>query len=374
VKILVAGLTGQLGHGLAEAAAASVELVPVARRGARRSAAERVARTFASRALADATVEGDVAEPVWGLSDANFERLAPEVDGVVNLAAEVDWTAPDRRLFAANALGALNGLECARRLRARSGRCAFYCLASSVHVAGGRTGSVPEARLGPDGRRTRYEQSKWHGEEAVLGAPAACDDGLGLLVARIGGLVGSSTTGATVRRNSLYLLADRWGDLPGGLMPSFGSGRIDVLPRDVVGALLLRALRAAARRGGGRRIVHVCAGETAPRTDALIALAQSLDAAGRLAPVRQVPAPRGAMVWAAQNAERFLDLSRERGNAVAGLRYLALDRLFERGRLAELVGGDLPGASVELVARLVFGLDEPARAAGGDPALARFSG
>jgi dTDP-4-dehydrorhamnose reductase len=62
VRILVAGITGQLGHGLVEVAGdGGVELVPVTRRVGRRDAATRMARLFRARPeLAERTIEGDV--------------------------------------------------------------------------------------------------------------------------------------------------------------------------------------------------------------------------------------------------------------------------------------------------------------------------
>jgi thioester reductase-like protein len=369
VRILVAGLTGQLGHGVVEACAGDVELVAVVRPSPRSTGAERARRAFGSTPLAGRTVEGDVTSPLWRLDERTRAELADRVDAVVNVTGQVDWTAPDSALLAVNAHGALNGLLLARDLLRRGGRCRLYCVAGSVYTAGARTGPVPEERHGPDGRRTRYEHSKWVGEELVLergGEPR-------VLVARLGGLIGSTSSGATTRRSSLYLLADELTRLPAGLLPSFGAGRADMLPRDQAGALLLRAIGAAVDDRDAPAIVHVCAGEHAPRTDALLELAHSLDAEGRLPHVRRLPLPPAAMRWASENAERWLDLPRERGGALTGMRYLALDRVFERDRLAALVGPEhLPAPGAELIARLAFDLPAPqAHPARG--VIARFS-
>jgi len=371
VRLLVAGLTGQLGQGLLEAAEGTdAELVPVIRATARRSATDRARSVFGRGPLSERTVEGDVTQPSWGLGDDVLDELASGIDAVLNLAGEVDWTATDRSLFTTNVVGAAGGLECARTLYRRGSRCRAYCLASSVHVAGGLTGRVPEARLGSDGKRTRYEHSKWPAEELVLDG-ASKHDAPAVVVARIGGLIGNSVTGATARRNSLYLLADEWRRLPGRVMPSFGAGRVDALPRDAAGRLVLRTV-AAALADSAPEVVHVCAGEAAPRTDALVALARSMDVTGRLGGAVPLPVPSRALVWASQNAERFVDMSRPRGNALAGLRYLLLDRMFERDRLATAVGTDLPAPSLEQLARLLFELPTPEPRSVGDPAIARL--
>jgi nucleoside-diphosphate-sugar epimerase len=375
VRALVAGLTGQLGHGIVETAGEGLELVPLVRPIGRRSATRRVQAAFRERPeLAAATVEGDVTQRRFGLDDEAVRRLAPEIDVVLNVAGETDWAAPQRRLFGTNVLGAANGLELARALHDAGGRCSLYCYASSVHAAGGLGGRIAEAELGPDADRTPYEQSKWLGEQAVLEG-ARRDGGPAVAVARIGGLVGSSVTGHTVKRNSLYTLADRWDDLPRGLMPLHPRGRVDMLPRDLAADALLRMVEGVrTTRPPQPVIAHVCAGEAAPSTSALLRAVRSLDLVGARSRVRTLPVPRRPLVWATQNAERFLTLSSGDRNVVMGLRYLAIDRIFERARLAQLAG-ELPAPSVELLVRLVFGisppLPEPAPEAG---SLARFRG
>ena len=59
--------------------------------------------------------------------------------------------------------------------------------------------------------------------------------------------------------------------------------------------------------GAPPEIVHVCAGDGAPRTDALVEVAQSLDGTGKLAGVRRLPLPPRAIIWASQNADRFVE-------------------------------------------------------------------
>jgi nucleoside-diphosphate-sugar epimerase len=368
VRILLAGLTGQLGHGLAEVAAEhGVELVPVVRRIGRRGGAARVQRLFPDDAgLVERTLEGELADPLWGLDPSLLGDLGP-VDAVLNVAADTNWSAPRRRLMGVNLLGAAHGLQVARTLAAAHGAPVLYCYAGSIFTAHQRTGRIAEERFAPSSHRTTYEHTKWLAEELLLDAEPV--DGVSLLVARIGGLLGSSRTGATAKRNSLYILADRLSRSAGLPLPLPARGRVDVLPRDVAAGMLLRAVAAAAA-GPAPPLVHVCAGET---THALLAALRSLSPASlRLPPT--VPFPAAPLAWAAQHFERLQPLGVSERNMLAGIRYLVLDRTFERARLAALLGTPLPGVAIEEIARLVFELAAPAVApAGADPVLARFA-
>lgn len=376
MRFLVAGVTGQLGAGVVEALPQTGhDAVALARAIGARSAQQRVARAHRGAASIAGVVSGDVTLPRWGLSDADVRALAPEVDGVLDLAAETDWSAPRRRLHAVNFLGALHGLDVARALHdAGGGRCRLYCYASSIHAAGGRRGSIPEAPFGPDGARTAYERTKWLAETALI--ESARDGGPRVAVARVGGLVGSSTTGATAKRNSLYLLGKYWERLPGGVLPLAPGGRVDMLPRDVAAAVLLRFAAACADdRDRGPAIVHVAAGEAAPETAALLAVARSLDAGGRLGRARVVTVPETWIARAAENAHRLLPLEAGWRNALLGLRYVSFDRTFERARLASYVDAPLPAPSIEQLARLAMDLPEtPVPPARRGPSLARFEG
>jgi nucleoside-diphosphate-sugar epimerase len=376
MRLLVAGVLGQLGRGVAEVAASNAaEIVGLARARAGRSASDRVERAFrAPLQIPVRTVEGDVTQPMWGLEPETLAALAGEIDGVLNLAAETNWASPARRHHAVNVMGAVHGLDLANALRARGGRCRLYCYASTVHVAGHCTGRIPEEPMPSDGTRTAYEHSKWLAERALLD-PSRGSDGLQVAIARIGGLVGNSATGATAQRNSLYLLLDRWEAMPGRVLPVAARGRVDMLPRDIAGDLLLRASRGLAGSSDTcPAIVHVCAGEQAPTIDTLIGTLRSLDGWGSVAPPRLVHVSDRVLLGVARRLEAVTPMSATWRNALIGLRYLSLDRVFERSRLAGAVAGPLPVPSVELLARLAFEVPDlgafPSR---GTSSLARFA-
>lgn len=380
MRLLVAGATGQLGSGLVEVLPdRGASIVPIARRPAK--SARRLARLGPPGSTVGEPVEGDVRRPLWGLADDVIERLAGEVDVVLNLAGETNWAAAGRDLHAANVLGPLNGFDVARRLRALGGRCAAYVHASSVHVAGGMTGLIPESPFGPDGARTPYEQSKWLAEQALLERAAGSVDDPPLVIARIGGLVGNSVTGRTARRNSLYILPTLWDRVPGRLLYFAAGGRVDMLPRDEAARLVLDLARAACEgRVAGAELVHVCAGEDAPAFHALLSAVRSQRIREPDAMPRVIHGSAARMSWTIDTLLRVQRPPAEWANALVGLRYIGIDRLFERARLAALVDAPLPAPPLELLARLVFG--EPRAAAApreaspwsDDGAFARFAG
>jgi nucleoside-diphosphate-sugar epimerase len=378
LRLLVAGLTGQLGAGLVEAAdPALVDLVPLARPIGTRGPEARLRRAFPDRPeIAEEAVEGDVTRPSWGLDAATIRRLAVEVDGVLNVAGETNWASRRRQLDAVNVLGAVHGYELTTELERASGSRKLYCWASSIHAAGGAEGRIGEIPFGPHEHRTDYELSKWLGETALL-ERAARGGGPALCIARLGGLVGNSVTGATHKRNSLYMLADRFDELPLGLLPLSRGGRVDMLHRDVAGRLLLDALATLhAEPPDEPEIVHVCAGESAPLTEAVVKALDSVDFAHRQSRPRPVRLPIGGLLAASEQLTRYRRVSPSWHNVLIGLRYIALDRLFERSRLAALVPGPLPDVVLEELVRSAFELPAPhaVPAAPGTLSLARFAG
>ncbi|WP_165949653.1 SDR family oxidoreductase [Micromonospora sp. KC207] len=365
MRLLVAGLTGQLGAGLRALAADDHDLRLVA-----------VRRPGSPRALgpgeAEEVVVGDVRRPMWGLDPAALTG----VDAVVNLAAETNWVASSRDLYAVNALGAAHGHQLTRELAGRGGRVIPYVHAGSVYVAGGAVGEIAERPVPPAGDRTAYERSKWLAEQRLLSAAADPGGPAPVLIARMPALVGDSGTGRTLRRNSLYLLADRWSDLPGNVLPAMRDARVDALPRDVAAGTLLRLVRAVVRRPpSGPVICHAGLGETAPSLRGLLAAARTAGAQRHRGEPRLVTVGARALLWSSLNAERVLPLGPSARNALIGLRYIGLDRVFSRPVLADLLGEDLPAVGVDVLARLIFGAapnlrDDPA----GNGSMARFPG
>jgi thioester reductase-like protein len=376
MRLLVAGITGQLGAGIVETCdRALVEVVPLARPIATRGVGARMRSAHPDRPdLADGAVEGDVTREHWGLDAATVRRLAVDVDGVLNVAGATNWAGNRRQLNAVNVIGAMRGYQLARALGEAAGTRKLYCYASSIHAAGGAQGSLPERPFGRHEHRTVYELSKWQAETSLLERAARDgDDGPALCVARVGGLVGNSVTGATRRRNSLYMLADRLEDLPLGLLPLSRGGRVDMLHRDVAAELLLEALlKLHAEPPAEPEIVHVCAGEAAPLTEAVFRALDSVDLAHRRRRPRTFRIPTSALLATSEQLRRYHDVPPKWNNLLIGLRYLSLDRIFERSRLGALLSRPLPTIAIEALVRSAFEIPErPEAPVGG---LARFAG
>lgn len=347
MKLLVAGLTGQLGAGVQEVAA---------QRGLRLAA---VRRAGSPRRLTGSTIDaelvGDVRAPGWGLDAEALGAAASDVDAVLNLAADTDWAGSPRALFAANTLGAAHGFGLAKELARRAGRPIPYVYTGSVYVAGDAVGEIAE-RLAPPGlARTAYERSKWNAERSLLDA-ARRSAGQPLLIARMPALIGDSRTGRTQRRDSLYLLADRWDTLPGGFIPAMRDARVDALPRDLAATALLDAVAAVCDRPPIEPLIcHLGLGEQAPTLRGLLAAARALGAQRSRGEARIVTVNSRALLWASLNLDRFAALSRADHNTLIGLRYVGLDRVFSRPAAARLLGDRVPAVDVGTLAGLIFG-------------------
>lgn len=375
MRVLLAGVTGQLGHGMATTCrAAAVDVVPLTRSVGRLDAPTRLARLFPDDpALAAAVVAGDVTAPMWGLQPSDLDELAPQIDAVVNVAAETNWASPRRRLHQVNVLGARYGLDLAVALHARHPRCGAYVHSSSVFTAGGRVGRVAEEPFPPAADRTEYEHSKWLAEQHLL-ERARSHTGVAVGIARIGGLLGDSVTGHTAKRNSLYLLADRaspaW-----RFLPVTRDGRVDMLPRDLAASVLLDVVKGVLRLGSREaQIVHVCAGDQAPTLHEVLASVRRLDSFGWRSRPRTVRLPEQLTMRLSTELPRLVPLSTRNRIALEGLRYLIVDRVFERDRLARFLSGPLPSPSTDLLARLAFELpSSPAPAADPQRPFARYA-
>lgn len=355
-RLFVSGMSGQVGQGLAEAwtsaGAPSQRLSALVRR-----------RHRSDKSMGGISVEqvvGDVSAAGWGLNSNDYAQL-DGISAVVNLAGLVDWTATYADMDKVNLLGAVNGLELARELSREFGYVVPYVYASTTYVAGTMEGNIVEDLHPSSPDRTPYELSKWAAERHLM--REAQRSGHPVLVVRIGGVIGSSSTRSTVRMSSLYQLVSplERGKMP--YLPVRAGARVDVLPRDVIGEGLLRLLSTGAHSSfqgwEGGAIVHLCAGDHAPTLRALLALLDAKDVADRYDIPRLVVAPPRALRVAESVGLRYARWSREMGNRLHGLRYVSIDRIFERTRLYELAGGWWPVTTLDQILDTAFDLRVP---------------
>lgn len=152
---------------------------------------------------------GDIRGPRLGLSEELWNRLAHELDGVVGVAAAVDFLRGYQSLRAGNVLGALALAELAA-----AGRPKPLHHVSSIAVFN----EVGIASMGEDDPLAHadrliagYDQTKWAAEVALR---RARDHGLIVTALRPGGIGGHTRTGAYNPQ-----------DLSSGLVSAFGRFR-----------------------------------------------------------------------------------------------------------------------------------------------------
>lgn len=359
MTIFVAGLSGQIGHAVVDHGATKV--IGLVRRS---TGTTRLRRRIESRSREIELVYGDITVPHWGLERGALEKLAAEVTCVVNCAGSTDWQGSAESLHVSNVVGAVYGVGFAARLAEISGRSVPYLHTSTTYVAGSAIGVVPETRLGAGADRTRYEHFKWMGEQAVL--RQAADVGVPVLLARMPALLGDSHTGETLYKNSLYQLSERWNDIPLGLLPAMKNARVDCVPRNTAAQVLIALANGlAARSFPDIEIVHITNGVNAPTLRALLEAARMVDQHAFDKWLRVVPAGRDHVVNASALGERFGRLPAKWQNTLIGLRYIGLDRTFDRANLLSALdsldkSAAAPAISIEAAARLTFGL-HPAR-------------
>lgn len=134
---------------------------------------------------------GDVRQPRLGLADADWDRLAAEVDSIVGVAAAVDFLRGYGSLRQTNVLGPLALAELAA-----TGRPKPLHHISSIAVFN----EVGIASMGEDDPLAHvdrleagYDKSKWAAETALR---RARDHGLVVTILRPGGIGGHTQTGA----------------------------------------------------------------------------------------------------------------------------------------------------------------------------------
>ena len=252
--VLLTGATGFLGAyvlaDLLEKRSAAVRKVYVHTRARDAAAAQaRVRDALAGRGLwREAWAErgrveavlGDLAAPQLGLSEADWQRMADEVDVVVHNGALVHWVYPYSKLRAANVLSTVAVMQLAAQGRPKS--VAFVSSTSALDTEyyiqlseSGRmsdaVGGVPETDLldgSAHGLKSGYGQSKWVAERLVM---AGAQRGLSAVIVRPGYVVGDSHT--AVSNTDDFLVRLLKGSAQLGLVPDMDN-TLNMVPVDHV--------------------------------------------------------------------------------------------------------------------------------------------
>ncbi len=93
--------------------------------------------------------EGDVADPLFGLSERTIKTLAPRLDAIIHVAGLTDFSPDPRQALEVNVEGATNAADLAARCER-----AVLVHTSTCYVAGKKQGLIPESvsNLTPRGR------------------------------------------------------------------------------------------------------------------------------------------------------------------------------------------------------------------------------
>jgi amino acid adenylation domain-containing protein/thioester reductase-like protein len=176
-------------------------------------------------------VGGDLGEPMFGMSEEDFERLAQEVDVIFHAGAMVNLIYPYQPLAPANVGGTREVL----RLACRGGATPVHHVSTNGIFPSGTGECREDADLDAlaDGLDNGYGQSKWVAERLVREARAR---GLPVTVYRPGNVSGHSQTGAANPRDALGAVIAE--SLRIESAPEIDGWRIEMTPVDFVASAI----------------------------------------------------------------------------------------------------------------------------------------
>jgi thioester reductase-like protein len=224
-------------------------------------------------------VAGDLSRPRLGLSVADHERLADEVDAVYHSAAKVRWLRPYEDLEAVNVTGTRRVLDLVADGRPKR---LVHVSTLAVFPFGGSEAVVEDGPLDHGGLLYGgYPQSKWVAEKLVAAAAA---QGLDAVVLRPGSVTGASGSGVFNPKSFVELLLSTVVGLGWAPLPSTGADvPVDLVPVDYAAAAAVALTLAPTGEARGDGAYHL----TNPRPIPLSALYRTLTELGY--PVRTEP-------------------------------------------------------------------------------------
>lgn len=178
---------------------------------------------------------GDLAQPLLGLGEEQFDQLATQVERIYHVGAWVHHTSPYQTLKAANVLGTQEVLRLASQVKVKP---VHFISTIGVFSGDNLTESKViyeqdrlDAHLAPtDG----YAQSKWVAEKLV---EIAQKRGIPVAIYRLGRVSGHSQTGVFNANDFLYKLI--LGCMQMGSMPEREMS-LDIVPVDYVSKAITR--------------------------------------------------------------------------------------------------------------------------------------
>jgi thioester reductase-like protein/amino acid adenylation domain-containing protein len=188
-------------------------------------------------------VPGDLGEPLFGMTEREFDALAREVDMIFHPGAVVNLLYPYSALEAANVGGTREVL----RLACRQGAKPVHHVSTNGIFPPGMGLCEEDADLDDlaEAREDGYGQSKWVAEKLVR---EAAGRGLPVCVYRPGNVSGHSESGASNPRDLLGAVIVESTRL--GYAPEVEGWRMEMTPVDFVASAILHLASEPAAQGG----------------------------------------------------------------------------------------------------------------------------
>lgn len=196
-------------------------------------------------------VIGDLSQPLLGLSEAQFQKLASQVDAIYHNGARVHHASPYSLLKASNVLGTQEVLRLACQTRVKP---VHFISATSIFSPNGNSGtkvireqdSIDDQVPWGDG----YNESKWVAEKSVT---TARDRGIPVSIYRLGRISGHSQTGVFNLNDFLYRLII--GCVHLGSVPD-AEEMLDMVPIDYASQAIVYLSQQPVSCGKAFHIVH----------------------------------------------------------------------------------------------------------------------
>lgn len=206
-------------------------------------------------------VVGDLASGRFGLSEAEFARIAGEADAVLHNGAVVHWVYPYAKMRAANVLSTMTALQLCATTKPKlfsfiSSTATLdneaFVRKSDELLAEGKAGlsELDDLEDSRDGLDTGYGQSKWVAEKLIMEAGKR---GLSGWTLRPGYVLGDTTTAVTNTDDFLWRMVK--GCLQLGLIPDINN-TINMCPVDHV-ALLASLSTQSVSPASSFNVIHV---------------------------------------------------------------------------------------------------------------------
>jgi amino acid adenylation domain-containing protein/thioester reductase-like protein len=169
-------------------------------------------------------VPGDLADPSFGLTDADYARLADRIDAIYHNGARVNHVEPYARLRAANVEGTREVLRLATTRRIKP---VHFVSTTGTVVPAVRSGLIREtARIGADELPAQgYVASKWVAEQLIL---QAGERGVPVRVYRLGLVSGDLRIGVNSPDDSFWNMIRAAAIL--GVAPDIGDAATALIP------------------------------------------------------------------------------------------------------------------------------------------------